>query len=390
VAADIDAAALLTRRGVLTAVTAVALGVIGRILGVMDLYVLATAAALADVGALVYVRALKLQVHCTRQVRPLRVARGAPCRVEIQLDNNARRSTPALALLDPVGNEGLQALVDVPPLPPGGLGRVHYALPTDQRGPLRLGPLALVVQDPFGLAVSHRQLAGVATVLVYPRVEEVAGLPPAPGYDPNPGEATRSGRAQGEDFFALRPYEVGDDLRRVHWPSSARADDLMIRQMELPDQQRATVLVDVRRSVHDHTSFEAAVSAAASIITASHRGGAYIRLMTTAGFDSGFQTGPTHWEALMSVLASVHPSSSGGMTGALSGRHSTEGASVAVVTTDRVGPGDWQSLSRISARSGTIFLVLIRRSPGTAVPSGRGLEVIPVLPDRPLAAAWRP
>ncbi len=55
----------------------------------------------------------------------------------------------------------------------------------------------------------------------------------------------------GEDFYALRHYVVGDDLRRVHWPSTARHDELMVRQDELPWQGRATVLVDVR-AVHQH------------------------------------------------------------------------------------------------------------------------------------------
>ena len=59
-----------------------------------------------------------------------------------------------------------------------------------------------------------------------PRIEDVRPLPRAAGPDPD-GSADRTaalGR-QGEDFAALRPYVLGDDMRRVHWPSSARTDD---------------------------------------------------------------------------------------------------------------------------------------------------------------------
>ena len=48
----------------------------------------------------------------------------------------------------------------------------------------------------------------------------------------------------GEDFFTLREYQQGDDLRRVHWPSSAKRDELMIRQLEMPWQSRALVVLD--------------------------------------------------------------------------------------------------------------------------------------------------
>ena len=72
-------------------------------------------------------------------------------------------------------------------------------------------------------------------------------------------------RPQGDDFYALRDYVVGDDLRRVHWPSTARHDELMVRQDEMPWQGRATVLLDVRRAAHTAASLELAVSAAASV-----------------------------------------------------------------------------------------------------------------------------
>src|SRR5438105_13844791 len=96
-----------------------------------------------------------------------------------------------------------------------------------------------------------------------------------------PGAASREARMGsmqasrvpvGIDFFALREYEMGDDLRRVHWRSTARTGELMLRQDEMPWESRATILLDNRPSTHSGDSFERAVEAAASIATAMCQG----------------------------------------------------------------------------------------------------------------------
>ena len=69
----------------------------------------------------------------------------------------------------------------------------------------------------------------------------------------------------GDEFLTLREYEVGDDLRRVHWRSTARTGELMIRQDEARWRSRAAVVLDVRPGAHDAASFEVAVEAAASV-----------------------------------------------------------------------------------------------------------------------------
>ena len=100
---------------------------------------------------------------------------------------------------------------------------------------------------------------------------------------------------------------MGDDLRRVHWPSSARHDELLVRQDELPWQGRTTVLLDVRKAAHSGDSLEVAVSAAASIVAATARRNDLVRLVTTDGTDSGFAPGSDHVEAIMEHLAVVPP-----------------------------------------------------------------------------------
>ena len=86
-------------------------------------------------------------------------------------------------------------------------------------------------------------------------------------------------------FHTLREYVPGDDLRHVHWKSSARTGSLMVRQYVDTDIPELTVVLDVARTAYDPDGdgFEAACEAAASIIEAFHRQGFSVRLMTSGG-----------------------------------------------------------------------------------------------------------
>ena len=189
-----------------------------------------------------------------------------------------------------------------------------YRLPTDRRGLVQIGPLQVVVGDPFGLTSLATVAAPTVALTVYPHIDQIDPLPYTTGHDPLAGarQPNSLGRT-GEDFYALRPYVVGDDLRRIHWPSSARHDELLVRQNELPWQGRTTVLLDVRKAAHSGDSLEVAVSAAASIVAATARRNDLIRLVTTAGTDSDFAPGSDHVEAIMEHLAVVPASPTGSL-----------------------------------------------------------------------------
>src|SRR5207249_7697881 len=167
------------------------------------------------------------------------------------------------------------------PLEPDVVNRAAYRLPTEHRGIIEIGPLEVIVGDPFALAASSTEAAPRAALTVYPKVDDIVAVPHTGGDDPHAGADHPSalGRS-GEDFYALRPYVVGDDLRRVHWPSTARRDELTVRQDELPWQGRVTGLLDVRRTAHTPASLELAGSAAGSSITAWCKRRGRVGLMT--------------------------------------------------------------------------------------------------------------
>jgi uncharacterized protein (DUF58 family) len=109
----------------------------------------------------------------------------------------------------------------------------------------------------------------------------------------------------GEDFFTLREYQVGDDLRRVHWPSSAKRDTLIIKQLEIPWQARALVLLDVRAERYPAPgAFEQAVRGAAAAVSHLNRGGFTPELWTTER--AGPRAGNRYQQA-MDTLATVQP-----------------------------------------------------------------------------------
>src|SRR5204863_139235 len=152
----------------------------------------------------------------------------------------------------------------VPVLGPGAMAEARYDLPTGRRGVIAVGPLALTVGDALGLAQRRIEAAGTARLVVHPRIHPVRALPGSGTAEDRRGSARPARAPRGDDFFALREYEVGDDLRRVHWRSTARLGDLMLRQDELRFGEVATVLLDTRARAHRGDSFERALEVAAS------------------------------------------------------------------------------------------------------------------------------
>ena len=373
--------------------------VAGRLLAITELYALATGAVALVIAALFYVRLTRYRLEAARELHPPRVHAGAPSRVELLVRNTGTKRTPVLGVRDPFDGGRRWARFLLSPLTPGELARAAYRLPTDDRGVFDLGPLEIELTDPFGIATSSTPAAPKTQLTVYPRIDAITPLPHTLGHDPLAGadHPTALG-ATGEDFYALRPYVQGDDLRRVHWPSTAKIDDLMIRQDEMPWQGRATVLLDLRRGVHNSASLELVVSAAASIVAASWRRRSLIRLVSTNGIDSGFGSGTAHVEAMLEHLATADVHRAGEFGAILDTlRRDGSGGALAVVTTAAAPDRDLQAVARLRSRFGGVALVVFER--GTFDIAARSMAAAPralppvwravrVTPQQPFASAW--
>ncbi len=382
---------MLTRQGWLVGIGVAALLAGGRLLGLVELFALGIIAAVLLAGCVLVVGVSRLELEVGRSVHPSRVQVGTVTRVELTVRNTRANRTPVLRLRDPVsGTRGADLLCS--PLGRGERTVAAYRLPTDRRGLVRIGPLEVVVGDPFGLTNLATVAAPAVEVVVFPHIDQIDPLPYTTGHDPLAGarQPNSLGRT-GEDFYALRPYAVGDDLRRIHWPSSARHDELLVRQSELPWQGRTTVLLDVRKAAHAGESLEVAVSAAASIVAATARRHDLVRLITTAGSDSDFSPGSDHVEAIMEHLAVVPAASSGSLRRAVEmlGRRSNGGA-IVVILAD-VTSEDLRAAATLRTRYGSLTIVQVDRSAwDPAAPIGRPPDapVLRITRDAPFASSW--
>lgn len=376
---------MLTTQGWLVAIASMVMVAAGRLFGIFELYLLGAGGAALVIAAALAVARTRLQLDIARELHPPRLHVGGPSRVELRVHNRAARRSPLLTLRDPVG-DGRNASVVVAPLGPGETVRATYRLPTERRGLLRVGPLGIEVADPFGLAAASTRGAPVVELTVWPAIDEIQSLPHTSGDDPHGGaDHPNALTAAGEDFYALRNYVVGDDLRHVHWRSTARRDELMVRQDEMPWQGRATILLDTRTDAHTTETFERAVSAAASIVVACSKRRFLLRVITTGGDDTGSGAGTSHVENILERLAIVHTDRSGHLASA-SAALRRAGASGGALTVLLGGRGeDTEAVARLRRSFSHCTALSFREGSGAAAAPGIGV----VDENHPFPEAWR-
>ena len=367
-----------TRKGWALALSALATGAAGRVLGVPDLYVVAAAGVALVAAATAYVRLRRPVLEAARRLAPARVRAGGTARVVLTVRNRGR-AAPPLVLDD--GHARFRR----PPVPAGTGADLEYRLDAPRRGLVAVGPLQATVEDPFGLAARTVPVLAPGTLVVHPVVESVA-LPPV-GSAASAASGPAATPVPGGEFHGLRPYEVGDDVRLVHWPTSARLDALVVRQDERPRLRRTVVVLDVRRSVHQGASFETALSAAASLVAAACAGDGTARLVTTAGLDSGTAGGEAHLEEVLDLLAAVQPDLPSGLDAVASLLAGEDDATLVLVTTSAgSAAGPLAAAAGDAAESVALVLAV---GPGTAAAPAPAFDRVVTVPEgRPWAAAW--
>jgi uncharacterized protein (DUF58 family) len=361
---------VLTRNGWILAVVAVILGVAGRAFGMLELFIVAATVAVLLAVSVVIVLVRRPELAVVRTAIPARVTAGTPCRVELTIANRAPDPSPVVRLIDPVSGT-LGADLRLAPMTPGQTVRGAYRLPTERRGVLRLGPMTSVCGDPFGLASATRQVTGAMELVVYPRVDQLAPPPLTSGSDPLGGVRRRTSLAStGDEFSTLRGYVPGDELRRVHWPSSARHDELVVRQDEQAWQGRLTVVLDDRRASHGGDSLELAVSAAASLLVAGRKRRDLTRFVTVGGTDSGFGSGHGHVEAVMDHLAVLRTANGGELAATLEALAKVADSGLIVTIVAGLSTEELAGLeARRNRARGHVLVVSFAAAPPPAVPT---------------------
>lgn len=255
---------------------------------------------------ILYVRRTAPQAQLERTITPIHVHDGDRAIVDVSLTSSRRLHTAVIE--DVVHGLGIAAFV-ADRVDPGEPMVARYEVLCRPRGVYRVGPASVKVRDPMALAESTSVGRRTDRLVVFPTVEEFQALPLVRGQDPNVNSARANfSHRGGDDFFTLREYQRGDDLRRVHWPSSARRDELMIRQLEMPWQSRALILLDIRAEAYETAeAFEHAVCGTASAMRHLFRRGFSPTLWTGRSRGTAVGTSQAYLIA-MEELATVQPS----------------------------------------------------------------------------------
>ncbi|OEV01738.1 hypothetical protein AN216_16525 [Streptomyces oceani] len=287
----------LTTRGRSFLAAGGAAAVCAYVLGQPDLLRVGLLLAVLPLVCVVVLHRTRHRVAGSRQLSPDRVPAHSESRVCLRIDNVSRLPTGLLMLQDRVPYVlGPRPRFVLDRVEPAGAREVSYRVRSDLRGRFPLGPLQLRLTDPFGMCELTRSFSQYDTLTVVPRTEP---LPPGRLIGHNEGFGDGRQRAlalAGDDDVVPRGYRHGDDLRRVHWRSTARHGELMVRREEQPQRPRCTVLLDTRRDAYagsgPDSPFEWAVSGAASTCLHLLERGYAVRLLTdtgalTPGPDSG-------------------------------------------------------------------------------------------------------
>lgn len=290
--------------------------------------VLLSQTALARVGVLVLalpfvsaylVGRARYRLALVRSVSPQVVPAGQTASVHLNVTNEGRTPAGVLLLEDQLPYVlGTRPRFLLDGIRHGWRQEMSYPVRSDLRGRFPIGPMTVRVSDPFGMVVLGHAFHAVTPLTVTPRTVPLAPIPLAGAWSGSGDNRPRAFATGSAEDVTIRDYRRGDDLRRVHWRTSARLGELMVRREEQPWQSRATVLLDDRACAHRGrgaaSSLEAAVQAAASVIVHLDQRGYTVRLVTASevegsaawhvhgpGQDSGHLL-----EALAVVSASDH------------------------------------------------------------------------------------
>ncbi len=382
-----------TRAGWALLITGAALAAAGRIVGATELMIVGVAFLFLVVVALATVAVSTPSLEVGRLLRPSRLHVGDTCTIDLRFTNVGARRSPVIEATDAVG-QAVTASVLLGPLAPQNTASVRYRIETERRGEMWVGPLAVSWSDPFTLARRRRQLSGHKRVVVLPAVWSVQPPLRARGGDAAPSQVRPDALGRtGDDLYALRRYVAGDDPRRIHWASSARHGDLMVRQAHHPTTSRSTVILD-DQSPWSEPDLDLAASIAASVLLAAHRRGDETRLVTASGTDTGYGGGIDHLFAAFERLALVmpvpkQPVSQVPGAGLPSGRD-LDRCAVVLVSPANAGP---TPLGSVLGGNADVTRIVVDASnqppgdgpnPGRPVPSG----TIVVSEARPFDIAW--
>lgn len=337
--------------------------------------------AVVVLGLAAVLRPSRLRIE--REIQPPRVPKGSTAIAVLSFANRGRGTVGVTVANQPFG--GAMVRTVIPKLRHGERGMRTYRLPTKERGIFDVGPLEVTRRDPFEFfRISYRH-GGVERIWVYPRVLAFKALPAGqrrhlegPSSDTSPqGNIT---------FHRLREYVAGDDLRLVHWRSSARTGRLVVKHNVDTSQPYSVLVFDQRPSLYTAAAFEEAVDVAASVLVSAAAHKAPVELRLTDGTVIG---GPRVRDVtpIIDHLTGVRPDAKGSLRATLLTLRRARGGTALVVVTGTLDSADLPYVGSLRRRFERLVVVSIDPD-GAVPPEFAGIRVIVASDADAAGAAW--
>jgi uncharacterized protein (DUF58 family) len=274
----------MTDRGRLTLALGFGTYVAAWAFGARALYAPAVGLVLVSIAALGWTQVLARPLRLSRSIDRDRPHEGDDVVIRVDLRADGGVLPGSVTLHDPAGGLGER---DVLVPRDGNRLRTAYRVEEVPRGRYRFSGAQVVVEDPFGLSRRDQELEDTGSLLVYPRLVRLSSLFSERGLRAHGGGRMLLRRPAGFELHSVREYQDGESLRRVHWPSTARRQQLMVKELEDAPRDEVVVVLDAQEGFvagdRLDTSFDVQVRAAGSILWTHARRGRHARLLITSG-----------------------------------------------------------------------------------------------------------
>ena len=258
----------LTVAGVVVVVGAVLAWIVARWLGSRALFLMVYAGVLV-LAISYFVARRRLQIEVDRSSLPARMREGQTNEVTLRI-KAGRRATTLVVEEELHPSMGRTVRIPVASIAGGQELEHTYTFSPTRRGVFEIGPTTATWSDPFGLTTQRQQLAGTTQLIVHPSTELVRDrILTRMWEDPPIRPPISKPWPTGFEFYGMRDYVPGDDMRRVVWAAVAKTGRMLVRESEQGITDRVSMILDTDREWHKpgdpSDTFEMAVRAVASI-----------------------------------------------------------------------------------------------------------------------------
>jgi uncharacterized protein (DUF58 family) len=264
--------------------------------------------------------------------------------------------------------------------------RLEMSGTVTRRGEYTVGPLTARTSDPFSMFPQEIEFGGRETVLVYPRIVGIPDFASPSIHLVGDNSRRQRARVLSTDVASVREYEPGDALGRIHWLSTARTGELMVKQFDQGSSSDMWVLFDQHAdsfaAISDDSTDEIGATVAASVIDKYNQG--FLPVGYVAHGSQSLVALPERSahqrEQIMRHIAASKPVGEVSIIETLSELERDLGQNTSLVVITSAGDGPWvDALGGLARRGVRVSTVLVNRESFGGEPNGDALDHLTVV-----------